>query len=60
MVATHGLVERITQTILFIRGEKVILDEDLAILYGVETRALVQAVKRNESRFPPDFEIRNP
>jgi hypothetical protein len=38
-----------------LRGQKVILDADLAILYGVTTKALNQAVKRNESRFPPDF-----
>jgi phage regulator Rha-like protein len=38
-----------------IRGEKVILDADLAELYGVETRVLVQAVKRNQERFPEDF-----
>jgi hypothetical protein len=55
MDATHGLADRITKTILFIRGEKVLLDEDLAVLYGVETKALVQAVKRNEERFPADF-----
>jgi hypothetical protein len=55
MPTQHGLVERITQTILFIRGEKVLLDVDLAALYRVETRALVQAVKRNEDRFPSDF-----
>jgi hypothetical protein len=47
--------ERIIQTILLIRGHKVILDEDLAELYGVETRTLNQAVKRNEKRFPEDF-----
>jgi hypothetical protein len=58
--------ERIRQTILFVRGQKVMLDRDLAILYGVETRVLNQAVKRNRNRFPPDFmfeltrdEIRN-
>ncbi len=55
MESIHGLVDRITKTILFIRGAKVLLDEDLAILYGVETKALVQAVKRNEERFPADF-----
>jgi len=55
MPVQHGLVERITKTILFLRGEKVLLDEDLAILYGVETRNLVQAVKRNLERFPEDF-----
>jgi hypothetical protein len=41
--------------ILFIRGKKIMLDKDLAVLYGVETRALNQAVKRNLKRFPPDF-----
>ncbi len=48
-------VDRIERAILFIRGEKVILDADLAALYEVETRALVQAVKRNAERFPSDF-----
>jgi hypothetical protein len=47
--------ERIEKTILLIRGHKVILDRDLAALYGVETRVLVQAVKRNLQRFPADF-----
>jgi hypothetical protein len=47
--------EQITKSILLIRGEKVMLDRDLANLYGVPTRVLVQAVKRNRSRFPPDF-----
>jgi len=46
---------RIERAILLIRGEKVLLDQDLAELYGVETRALVQAVKRNLDRFPKDF-----
>ena len=41
--------------IFLIRGEKVMLDKDLADLYGVETRTLVQAVKRNITRFPGDF-----
>lgn len=48
-------VEQIAARILLIRGEKVILDADLAELYGVETRAIVQAVKRNPERFPEDF-----
>jgi phage regulator Rha-like protein len=48
-------VERIERAIFSIRGEKVMLDSDLAELYGVETRALNQAVKRNASRFPKDF-----
>jgi hypothetical protein len=47
--------ERIDQLILFIRGEKVIRDSDLAALYQVETRTLVQAVRRNFARFPADF-----
>lgn len=55
MVAQHGLVERITKTISFIRGEKALLDADLATLYGVETSMLVRAVKRNMDRFPSDF-----
>ena len=48
-------VERIASRIYVIRGEKVILDSDLAELYGVETGALVRAVKRNSNRFPEDF-----
>jgi hypothetical protein len=47
--------ERIERLILLIRGHKVMLDTDLAVLYGVETRVLVQAVKRNSNRFPTDF-----
>ncbi len=45
----------IEQRILFVRGEKVLLDRDLADLYGVETKALNRAVKRNSDRFPADF-----
>lgn len=41
--------------ILHVRGQKVLLDYDLAELYGVETRALKQAVRRNRDRFPSDF-----
>jgi hypothetical protein len=47
--------QRIEQAILWIRGHKVMLDEDLADLYGVTTKALVQAIKRNAERFPSDF-----
>jgi len=47
--------ERIEQMILLVRGHKVMLDRDLAAIYGVETRALNQAVKRNAERFPEDF-----
>jgi len=43
--------------ILMVRGQKVLLDRDLAALYGVETRALNQAVRRNMDRFPADFMI---
>jgi hypothetical protein len=48
-------VERIEKAILLVRGQKVMLDRDLAVLYGVETRVLNQAVRRNIKRFPPDF-----
>jgi ORF6N domain len=48
-------VEHITQSILFLRGQRVILDRELAAIYGVETRTLNQAVKRNGERFPEDF-----
>src|SRR6186713_1450685 len=47
--------ERIIQKIVLLREEKVILDVHLAELYGVETRALKQAVRRNIDRFPVDF-----
>jgi hypothetical protein len=48
-------LERVESLIRVIRGERVILDVDLAALYGVETRSLLQAVKRNRDRFPADF-----
>jgi len=48
-------IERIERSILLIRGEKVMLDADLAEIYGVETKVLNQAVKRNAIRFPEDF-----
>jgi len=47
--------ESLINKILVIRSQKVILDRDLAVLYGVETRALKQAVRRNIKRFPKDF-----
>ena len=50
--------ERIARHIHLIRGEKVMLDSGLATLYGVETRALNQAVTRNQERFPEDFMFR--
>ncbi len=48
-------IENIALSIHLIRGQKVMLDRDLAKLYGVETRALKQAVRRNIQRFPEDF-----
>jgi hypothetical protein len=48
-------VERIEKAIYLIRGERVMLDRDLAKLYGVSTKAFNQAVKRHAERFPPDF-----
>jgi hypothetical protein len=50
-----ALVERIEARIVLMRGQRVMLSTDLADLYGVEPRVLVQAVKRNRSRFPEDF-----
>jgi len=49
------LIEKIKSKIYLIRGKKVMFDSDLAELYGVETRILKQAVKRNIKRFPDDF-----
>ena len=50
-------VEKIEKSIYLIRGEKVMVDRDLAFLYEVETGALNRAVKRNLQRFPPDFMV---
>jgi len=47
--------ENVAQFVFFVHGEKVMLDADLAMLYGVEARALNQAVARNRKRFPADF-----
>ena len=47
--------ENIASCIHFVRGERVILDFDLAMLYGVETKQLKRAVRRNKKRFPSDF-----
>ena len=59
MIENTSLIpmERIERAILLVRGEKVMVDSDLAAIYGVSTKALNQAVKRNESRFPSDFMI---
>jgi hypothetical protein len=48
-------IERVETVILFIRGQKVIIDRELARLYGVSTKVLNQAVRRNLNRFPEDF-----
>ena len=50
--------KRILRIIMVIRGEKVILDSDLAELYGVETRRLNEQVRRNLDKFPKDFMFR--
>jgi hypothetical protein len=49
------VLDRIAKSIFFLRGQKVMLDFDLASLYGIETRVLKQAVRRNLKRFPADF-----
>lgn len=53
--ATSLPIERIAQAIVVMRGQKVLLDEDLAVLYGVETRRINEQVRRNAERFPADF-----
>lgn len=56
MSETKSLVpEMVVQRIHLVRGHNVMLDADLALLYNVETRSLVQAVKRNPQRLPSDF-----
>ena len=50
--------ENLAPLVLFLRGDKVLLDTDLAALYGVEAKALNQAVARNRDRFPNDFMFR--
>jgi hypothetical protein len=52
------LTERIERSILLIRGHKVMLDDDLAELYDVQTKVFNQAVRRNRNRFPSDFMFR--
>jgi len=60
MAKSNALVKvgKIQQRILLIRGEKVIIDADLAEAYGVTTKALNQAIRRNADRFPADFMFR--
>jgi len=48
-------IERVQDRILLVRGQKVIIDADLAVLYGVNTKRLNEQVKRNRKRFPQDF-----
>ena len=48
-------IESVSESILILRGQKVLLDFSLAELYGVQTKALNQAVRRNLERFPDDF-----
>ena len=57
LMTQSGLIpiERIEQAIYYIRGEKVMLDRDLAALYGVPTKVLKRAVRRNIDRFPEDL-----
>jgi hypothetical protein len=56
--AAHGTSGQIVKAILVARDVNVLLDSDLAVLYGVSTTALNQAVKRNAARFPQDFAFR--
>ena len=53
-----GPLEEITSRILLVRGHRVMLDADLALLYGVSTRRLNEQVRRNRDRFPADFMFR--
>jgi hypothetical protein len=55
MTGASILSERIERAILVLRGHRVMLDSDLAALYGVPTKVLLQAVKRKLERFPSDF-----
>ena len=54
-MTTVVALEAVVSKIISLRGEKVLLDLDLAELYGVETKQLKRAVRRNIDRFPPDF-----
>ena len=57
-IATHQIEEgktQIEERIFNIRGKQVMIDKDLALLYGVETKRLNEQVKRNIERFPEDF-----
>ena len=54
-VKTVATTEQIERRIFLMRGQKVLLDGHLAELYGIETKTLKRAVRRNQDRFPPDF-----
>jgi len=58
MTRKNALIPRIENRIFLVRGQKVLLDDDLAALYNVKVKALNQAVKRNKRRFPSDFVFR--
>ncbi|MGB2867591.1 MAG: ORF6N domain-containing protein [Bacteroidota bacterium] len=58
MKNAKAAVVRVEPVIFTIRGERVMIDTDLAMIYGVETRVLNQAVRRNKEKFPPDFFFR--
>src|SRR5690349_13422451 len=59
MPQTSGIpVEHISRSILILRGQRVLLDAELAVLYGVATKRLNEQVKRNAERFPSDFMFR--
>lgn len=51
-------IPQVDKAILTLRGQRILLDEDLAVLYGVEVKRLNEAVKRNADRFPEDFAFR--
>jgi len=52
------MISGIERKILYLRGKKVMLDVDLAEMYGIQTKRLKEQVKRNLKRFPPDFMFR--
>ncbi|MDR1660432.1 MAG: ORF6N domain-containing protein [Desulfovibrio sp.] len=54
-IASPFTIDTVVRRIFELRGQRVMLDSDLAVLYGVETRYIPRAVKRNPGRFPPDF-----
>jgi hypothetical protein len=57
-MVSNRKIDRIENRILLVRGERVMLDSDLAVCYGVTTKQLNQQLKRNRNRFPDDFAFR--